>query len=172
MEVTVSYRYSNKVDSAKDAPWEGAEVSITATVDADNKDKAIEELFKEVKLQTWAELGVQFNQDEENGTLKPVNIIHEQPAKRTFTPRPQGTTSRDNGMDLRTKHPMLPTFEFNGATYIDFREAKLDGSVSPKHPDFKSIDNKDSQWIFGKEGNESVFYSDLKQANVLVGANS
>lgn len=43
-------------------------------------------------------------------------------------------------------------FMFEGASWYDYRPAKANGSVVKGHPDFKSVDNKQSKWLYDQEG--------------------
>lgn len=63
-----------------------------------------------------------------------------------FTPR-QGGTRQPSGANATGR-----IFEVDGVQWIDFRQAKLDGSVKPNFPDFKTIDNQTSLWLIDKDG--------------------
>ena len=52
----------------------------------------------------------------------------------------------------------------NGEAWIDYRASKIDGSVKPKFPDFKSADGKESVYEFGLNGEVNPDFADLVSA--------
>lgn len=71
-----------------------------------------------------------------------------------YTPKPKAT-------------PPASAISFtssSGAPWIDYRAAKIDGSVKPKFPDFKSADGKESVYEFGLNGEVNPAFAELVTA--------
>ncbi len=48
-----------------------------------------------------------------------------------------------------------------GVAWLDYRAAKIDGSVKPKFPDFKTADGKESVYEFGLNGKPNPLFAEL-----------
>jgi hypothetical protein len=44
----------------------------------------------------------------------------------------------------------------SGTAWVDYRPAKATGDVVAKHPDFKTADHKQSEWLFKQDGTENA----------------
>jgi hypothetical protein len=165
--VTVSYRYSNKMDAnQKDSPWAGAEVTYSIEQDGPGEfdvNKIAEGLFGDAKTQVFAQLGVEFTVDE-NGAIQPVVPVADIPKKvntgwKKTLPSPGGKPDYSN----------LPRVTVKGVEYIDFRTAKQDGTVKPRFPDFKTTDLREGFYITLPDGEtQSAFGQMLAEEGVLV----
>lgn len=51
-----------------------------------------------------------------------------------------------------------------GTLWVDYRVLKSEGQISPKHPDFKTRDNKKSVWLFDQEGQPNAEAQTLAEA--------
>ncbi len=52
----------------------------------------------------------------------------------------------------------------DGSQWIDYRASKVDGSVKPRFPDFKTADGKDSVYEFGLDGSPTPQFAELAAA--------
>ncbi len=52
----------------------------------------------------------------------------------------------------------------DGSTWLDYRASKIDGSVKPKFPDFKTADGKESVYEFGLNGEVNPAFAELVTA--------
>jgi hypothetical protein len=161
-EVNISYRYSAKVDAnQKDSPWAGAEVSYSIEQDGPGEfdlTKTSEQLFNDAKVQVFAQLGVEFTQDE-SGALQPVVPVAD---------IPKGRTPTQPWKKERPDYSNLPRITVDGVEYIDFREAKKDGTVKPRFPDFKTTDLKEGFYLTLPDGEtKSEFAELLENAGAL-----
>jgi hypothetical protein len=157
--VNISYRFSAKTDpSQKDSPWAGAEVSYGIEQDAPGEldlTKAAEQLFTDAKMQVFAQLGVEFTQDE-NGAIQPVVPVADVP---TYAPRKPAKERPD--------YSGLPRLTVNGVEYIDFREAKKPvedgglGLVKPRFPDFKTVDLKEGFYLTLPDGKTKSEFAEM-----------
>jgi len=60
-------------------------------------------------------------------------------------------------------------FELDGVQWRDFRAAKIEGRVNPKHPDFKNSGGE-SVWMYDKTGSDNPTAIPLVAAADLVAA--
>ena len=58
----------------------------------------------------------------------------------------------------------------DGTVWIDWRPAKAAGNAVAKHPDFKTKDNKTSEWLFAQDGSENPVALELAAASDAVAA--
>lgn len=81
-------------------------------------------------------------------------------------PRRQGSFGSGGGASAPKPLPanVTPFTDSASVGWNDFRAAKASESVSPKHPDFKSQDNKQSVWLFSQDGGENPEAITLAQA--------
>ena len=84
-----------------------------------------------------------------------------------------GISIEDSGNSFRgnrsSKSKPLPEgvtqfTDANGQTWNDFRKAKAEGNVSAGHPDFKTTDYKQSEWLFTQEGTANEKAAELAAA--------
>ena len=53
----------------------------------------------------------------------------------------------------------------DGSQWLDYRASKVDGSVKPKFPDFKTADGKESVYEFGLDGATNPAFAELAAAS-------
>lgn len=53
----------------------------------------------------------------------------------------------------------------DGVQWVDYRPAKAASQVKPNFPDFKTADNKRSEWLFGQDGSENEAAVELAKAS-------
>lgn len=63
-----------------------------------------------------------------------------------------GGGKSSSGSTARTTDSIGIAFEVDGVTWFDYRAAKVDGTVKPNFPDFKSGQN--SVWMQDRDGND------------------
>ncbi len=71
-----------------------------------------------------------------------------------FTPKPR----------MATPASAITFTNKDGIAWIDYRASKVDGSVKPKFPDFKTADGKESVYEFGLDGAADPQFAGLAAA--------
>lgn len=77
------------------------------------------------------------------------------------------TKSFGRGGGFEQKETKGRLFEVDGARWFDYRQAKIDGTVKPTFPDFKSSDGA-SIWMESRDGTPSTQAIELARAADLV----
>lgn len=148
-----TYRFSAQVDpTAKDSPWHSAEVGFELASDDDTqiteRHELAKELIQDAKIQVFTQLGVEFDDD-----YNPIYVVPDVPVRQTPAKKAQRATQKPRTVDTSG----LPTIEIGGVEFIDYREAKKSGEVKPRFPDFKTPDNKRSEWLTDQDGQPTEF---------------
>ncbi|KKL59860.1 hypothetical protein LCGC14_2211070, partial [marine sediment metagenome] len=71
-----------------------------------------------------------------------------------FTPKPR----------MATPASAIAFTIADGSQWLDYRASKVDGSVKPKFPDFKTADGKESVYEFGLDGAPTPQFAELAAA--------
>ncbi len=106
------------------------------------------------------------NKSVKDTTVEFFNILTELHDQFGISP----DTSGGGGGGGGRKAPDLPSTvtqftDSEGQTWYDFREALAKGQVVKEgHPEFKSTDFKQSEWIYDKQGNEKENAIPLREA--------
>ena len=58
----------------------------------------------------------------------------------------------------------------DGSQWLDYRASKVDGSVKPRFPDFKTADGKESVYEFGLDGATNPAFAELAAASDALAA--
>jgi len=58
----------------------------------------------------------------------------------------------NGGTAASSESAAVPTVTIAGEQWQDFRNAKANGKVNERYPDFKKVDGKGSEWLVDKDG--------------------